>query len=713
MVYVARETEKGELEAQYPVARFVPVKVRVYKLPGVEEEQWEVIVEDRAGDRFQVEGTFEEVLARLKPYATHPHFRRVFSTILLEMEEKDLVERRSVYHRPGIYLTDDGLECVGEWVGEEPSEEELRAALELLDELATHWFNAGRFAKVIRWGVVAPLSFAVKQAGEGWIPWLYLEGQARCGKTTLGEIVLNLWGVPDNSHYVDTKAQLCAVLESGTLPILINELHGLFGYDSNVEVMKRAVESTVSREVCWGWALKRELALAPVVFTSTRELPEDTGLRRKFVVVRFPTSDRITPDLERRFNREVRPRLEELSALGRWLARRFVEEGRRLLRRVGRDWEAVARELLEEAYRAAGLEPPGWLGAEPEDEEDPEQEAMDGLTERVRAFIVRTVNRSVRDEVGKLRERVELALREGRLPYALLRRREGQEYVLITTELPARLRELGVEVPGGLKGLAELLGWEYTAARVHGRVRRVARVPLEEFLEFLGSTAVEHGEEGAGPGERARERVLDLLRELALEYPDGVPEPILLERAREEGLDESEAREAVRELVNEGRVAVPTSGVYLPLLSGEEVEVFRRFFREYLRAWAGESKYDWEAFLDEAWEITEELTGASEEVIQRVLNEVKRLGTLSVPPLLTNLAEEGASEEELVQAMLPRPRARAGDAESPPTRRPPATIPGFLALATGAGASPIDGDWAIIGDEIERWWGALRSEWTR
>jgi len=864
MVYVARESGDG-LEFRYPVARFVPVEVRVYDLEGVEEQRWEVVIEDRAGDRFQVEGTFEEVLERLKPYATHPHFQHVFSAVLQKMKEKGLVERRSVYRRPGFYLTDDGLECVGEWLEGEPSREELRAALELLDELATRWFDPGKFARVIRWAVVAPLSFAVKQAGKGWLPWLFLQGQAKCGKTTLGEIVLNLWGVPDNLHYVDTKAQLCAVLEGGTLPILINEPRGLFEYDSNVEVVKRAIESPVSREVYRGRTLKRELALAPVVFTSNRDLPEDTGLRRRFVVVRFSMSDRVTPDLERRFNREVRPRLEELSALGRWLARRFVEEGEELLSRVAGDWESVARELLEEAYRAAGLEPPGWLHAEPEDEEDPEREALASLEERVRAFLRDEIDRRANPhDHCSLRERAERVLKEGRLPYADCRRYKGRWHVLFTTELVRALEDAGVEVAGGLKALAELLGWEYAAARVNGRVRRVARVPLKEFLDFLdpepealepleterpeepalanggasdGARArkdgplpleealkeaceavervlreegevdapelaqrvaeelgvttleameilppalreleragrveregdevrwvpgrgevrervleavrelepehsegvpkrvlvdrlssvprelvedalrelVERGElpepqpgryktpdapddaDGAAPVEgdtrdrsveepddsgsgecgggdesesgegvgRAgeedpRDRVMSLLRELALEHPNGVPEVVLLDRAREVGLDEDEARETLRGLVAKGEAVSPTPGAYLPRLSGEEERVFRRFYREYLRAWAGESEFEWEDFLDEPEEILRQITPeAGEEVIQRVLDEVQRLGTLSVPSELLNLAHwrDGASEEELVQAVLPR-----------------------------------------------------------
>jgi len=69
----------------------------------------------------------------------------------------------------------------------------------------------------------------------------------------------------------------------------------------------------------------------------------------------------------------------------------------------------------------------------------------------------------------------------------------------------------------------------------------------------------------------------------------------------------------------------------------------------------GESEFEWEDFLDFPEEVIKRVVPeASEEVIQRALNEAQRLGTLSVPSNLLNLAEEGANEEELVQAMLPR-----------------------------------------------------------
>ncbi len=57
----------------------------------------------------------------------------------------------------------------------------------LLDELA-EWFKHAkdRFATVIKWGVIAPFIYAMKQRGK-WVPWLYLYGASNVGKTTLGK----------------------------------------------------------------------------------------------------------------------------------------------------------------------------------------------------------------------------------------------------------------------------------------------------------------------------------------------------------------------------------------------------------------------------------------------------------------------------------------------------------------------------------------------
>jgi hypothetical protein len=151
--------------------------------------------------------------------------------------------------------------------------------------------------------------------------------------------------------------------------------------------------------------------------------------------------------------------------------------------------------------------------------------------------------------------------------------------------------------------------------------------------------------------------LLGLLRDLALEYSEGVPEVVLLDRAREVGLGEGEVREVLRELVIEGEVISPAPGAYLPGLSGEEEAVFRRFYREFLRAWVGESELEPEYFLDFPEEAMREVvSGVEDAVVERVVSEVERLGTLQLPSCLIEIVrrEGSVSESELVRVGLPR-----------------------------------------------------------
>jgi len=82
-------------------------------------------------------------------------------------------------------------------------------------------------------------------------------------------------------------------------------------------------------------------------------------------------------------------------------------------------------------------------------------------------------------------ERVRIVLRNSLLPWAILK---GEE-VLLTSGFAEELRRVIGDI-GGLKSIAELLGWEYrerVSLRMGKRVTSVSciAVPLDELLGFL------------------------------------------------------------------------------------------------------------------------------------------------------------------------------------------------------------------------------------
>ena len=79
-----------------------------------------------------------------------------------------------------------------------------------------------------------------------------------------------------------------------------------------------------------------------------------------------------------------------------------------------------------------------------------------------------------------LATRVRVVLEKNLLEWAALR--DGKAYFTIgfAKEVQERIGDVG-----GLKGLAELLGWEYKLVKVDGKTRRAAIVSIKRLLELL------------------------------------------------------------------------------------------------------------------------------------------------------------------------------------------------------------------------------------
>ena len=90
-----------------------------------------------------------------------------------------------------------------------------------------------------------------------WIPWLYLYGSSRTGKTTLGDISCAIQGNYQDEKYkipftnVDTVAKLGEALSKSTFPLVINESGALSDdskyYKNLIEMIKTAIEGPIAR----------------------------------------------------------------------------------------------------------------------------------------------------------------------------------------------------------------------------------------------------------------------------------------------------------------------------------------------------------------------------------------------------------------------------------------------------------------------------------
>jgi len=479
-----------------------PVEVTVYTNPIGGVTKYRVRWETLTRPLIIGPATIEEIAERIKAEGlviSHRILQDVLNAVIEGFIRKQRAEIVEEIEYPGFYLVEGRIVPVRIDV-KEPSGEELREALKLLDELADRYKHIlEKFATIMKWGVAAPFSYVYKQKGK-WMKWLYLYGASKTGKSTLGEIILAFFGL-DPRHVktggsIDTPARIGYVLSQSTYPILVNEPGGALAREDVVEIIKNAVESPLARGKYNRGSYIEIPALAPLILTSNKYLPKDDAVLRRLTVLRFTYGERISQEKAVEFERKVKPRIKELRAIGDFAVKKVVENPEML----EKGWEELAIQLLIDAYTAIGLQPPEWIKLRAGVDEG---EIYEDMVELVRGFLLERINNEFNRLVGRVtveksesieflgrgdievEERINIVLEKRLIPWLLLKK----DTVIVTTGIMHELQELIGDI-GGLKSLAELLGWEYTpkySFKEGGKVRSVSviQVQKDEFTTFL------------------------------------------------------------------------------------------------------------------------------------------------------------------------------------------------------------------------------------
>ncbi|MEM0458978.1 MAG: DNA-primase RepB domain-containing protein [Thermofilaceae archaeon] len=495
LIIVRARRESNRLVYKERIAVVCPTRVVVYNNPIGGITKYEVTFEGATLQRPLTIGPaiIDEIADRLAAEGVVYHRRLIHDTlsaIIQAYVRKEKAEIRTEIESPGFYLV-DGRVITVKYSVESVDTEKLKQALTLLNELAEVWFKhvQDKFSTIVKWGAVAPFGYILKQRGK-WVPWLYLYGDSATGKTTLGKIVLKLWGL--DSRYektgasVDTVPRLGHVLSASTFPTLINEPGNALTKEDVAEAVKNAVDNVIVRGKYIKGTYTEIPALSCLIFTSNKFLPRDDALLRRFKVITFSYGEKIPVEKQREFKEKADPRLNTLSEIGKCIAKQVLET-------QGLD-HLDGRILLEKCYEFAGLEKPQWLNLEYNEALDLYETVLEEFIERFKKYIndlfARYVSRIIeidRDNASTnfitpdtvdMERKLRILLEKHMLPGVKL---SGNE-VLVTTVL---LDEIGLRERVNLKSLAEMLGCEYGVFWASGRSVRAMKTQVEKLVEVL------------------------------------------------------------------------------------------------------------------------------------------------------------------------------------------------------------------------------------
>ena len=425
-----------------------------------------------------------------------------------------LAQMHNEIDNPGIYWdkTNEELKIIHLDV-DEPSPDEVDEALNVIDLLAP--FFKGHETKLstcLKWGLMSIFDYSIKQIGGKWMPWLYLYGKAGSGKTTLGEIILFIYDIPNEDNNLggssfDTVARVGSRVSQFTKPIMVSEPEGALNKPSIVGMLKTAIESTTARGRYQGKAYRTIPSFSAGIITANQGLPSGDALFRRFTSILFSHNEKKAADNKKEFdeifkiNSPKRSILNKLKALGNYFITEIKSNPELLLN----DWQETADLLLGRAYLDTGHDMPSWIldWHKTETLDDLDEEEI----EEIRLFLIEKINRATQkvqvwsEETGRplnqqdldtdfktnddFNDRVWSVLNEKLIPWLDLHRgRDGTINVVCSSGIKKELKQI-TSSSYNLQSISELLGWEYKPLKINGKTKRMMIVNYHDFLDFL------------------------------------------------------------------------------------------------------------------------------------------------------------------------------------------------------------------------------------
>lgn len=426
---------------------------------------------------------------------------------------------------PGVYWdkTNEELKIIHLDV-DEPSQDEVKEALNVIDLLAP--FFKGHETKLstcLKWGLMSIFDYSIKQIGGKWMPWLYLYGKAGSGKTTLGEIILFIYDIPNEDNNLggssfDTVARVGSRVSQFTKPIMVSEPEGALNKPSIVGMLKSAIESTTARGRYQGKAYRTIPSFSAGIITANQGLPSGDALFRRFISILFSHNEKKAADNKKEFdeifkiNSPKRSILNKLKALGNYFITEIKSNPELLLN----DWQETADLLVGRAYLDTGHDMPSWIldWHKTETLDDLDEEEI----EEIRLFLIEKINRATQkvqvwsEETGRplnqqdldtdfktnddFNDRVWSVLNEKLIPWLDLHRgRDGTINVVCSSGIKKELKQI-TSSSYNLQSISELLGWEYKPILINGKTKRMMIVNYHDFLDFLYPKLDEYDGEG-------------------------------------------------------------------------------------------------------------------------------------------------------------------------------------------------------------------------
>ena len=462
--------------------------------------------------------SFKELEKTLSDYiATSSSVRGILPYIADYYEELGLTTKEDIYPVDGFFINPDNGELVKAIDGFEapirkPEPEEVKDAIDIWRRLGkTYKGEKAKLSTILRYGLICPFSFILKDVYKNPLQMLFLYGQSNTAKTALSEISL--------SPYVDitsdisvgaisSKAQVGEVLRRTAWGVVINEPDALFSNKNPqrsdiIQIFKRNYEQRFSREK---YTNHDEYIKIPgysnAIFTSNKMIPIEDAFIKRTKFVQFTKNERMSKEDQQTFMEEFGfnkliqgSEFENLKPVGDFVAS-YIGENLDLLKK---EHDVIVNTILDALFEYTQTNDMKWMYKECEsmEIEEADNEILNMYTIMEREFIIKFDPTKNNLDIGfdggetiimpKLSQK-DLwirAITKGYSNHLEYNNVDGEDYIYINSKVSLDFKERYAGQTLTLKELAAYIEKPYKSFSVGGSKKKRIRLTLDEFLTLL------------------------------------------------------------------------------------------------------------------------------------------------------------------------------------------------------------------------------------
>ena len=511
------ETETSETISYLNLSRIViggiPQEVTLNKNPlGLFEHKYTIKFVTQSNDSFKIgPKTLDEVVTYLKDRSLvymSTKTTEVLSIMINAFESNGQLIVKNDVDTPGFYFIEGMIRQYNSINTNHPKPifDQTKTCCELLDILQLKFKNKDVLPTIVKWSIVAPFNYILKQVHKKWMKWLYPYGWSNTGKSTLGDICCCVWNRYEDKDAtlsftaVDTKARLGEALSRSTYPLVVNEVAQLNDEHRNkdmVEMIKTAITDLNARKKFVNKTIYTDIpSFSPCILTGNSVPPSDTGFRRRIIPITFTEKDQYSKDeiieFEKLFHERVK---HELRYLGDFAVNYIMEHQQELLLDGKKDWKEVAEIILTEMYKSIQKEPPEWIKYfVKESQLEDSKEDIDLL---FRSFLINKVNETYnkyyrnvdKDNIVSnlpFSSRLNFCLENNLIPFLNLITTDGTTLIAITSDLVSELKQKISQI-SSLNEVSSIVdGFKYGQKRIGRKNTKTAYGTKNDLLNFLG-----------------------------------------------------------------------------------------------------------------------------------------------------------------------------------------------------------------------------------